>query len=99
MMSQTGNEEEPFQKIRITLSEVAIDKLAVLRTQGYFRSDSATVEECIRAIFDVVEEFSTMFKRIADNKTLSTDDKIDTLLRIGLSVRRFVPRPTKMQKT
>lgn len=91
-MSKKSTEEEPFQKIRLTFSEVAIEKLAVLRTQGYFRSDSATVEECIRGMYDIVEDFYAMLlKAKTKDKKLTNDEKLALLLRIGVAIRRFMP--------
>ena len=50
------SEETPFKSIKITLSEEAIRKLSGLRKGGSFRSDSATIEECIRTTFDISED-------------------------------------------
>lgn len=48
-----SEEEVPFKSMKITLSEEALDMLAILRKKGYFRSNSMTIEECIRAIHDI----------------------------------------------
>ena len=51
-------EEVPFTPLKITLSEEATKRLAELRLRGSFRSDSATIEECIRVIHEVSNDMS-----------------------------------------
>lgn len=53
-----SEEEVPFKSIKITLSEEALRVLSVLRKRGSFRSNSMTVEECLRAIFDITVDFA-----------------------------------------
>ena len=93
--------EVPFKSIRITLSEEAIRMLGSLRYVGTFRSDSMTVEECIRTIYDVAEELSASMQRAADKgeKPIPPLEQAIILQRIGLRLKRFVKPPKKKQKT
>lgn len=50
------SEEVPFKSMKITLSEEALEKLSELRQGGAFRSDSATIEECIRVTRDLITD-------------------------------------------
>ncbi len=50
------SEETPFKSMKITLSDEALFKLGQLRQGGAFRSDSAAIEECIRAINSMIED-------------------------------------------
>ena len=93
-MSKETTEEEPFQKIKVTLSEIAIEKLAKLRKEGYFRSDSATIEECIRSMSEIVEEIQALMNRVAEKK-VTNEYRLNVLIRIGLRTRRFIRKPEK----
>lgn len=98
-MSKTSEEEEPFQKIRLTLSEVAIEKLDMLKKVGYFRSNSSTVEECIRVMYDIADEISMLVQEAEDiGEKASLRDQAIVLQRIGIRASRFVRKPKEKQK-
>ena len=67
------SEEKPFTSMRITLSDEAIRKLGVIRKRGRFRSNSGTIEEVIRAIFELIPIYETVAETIRDKETLSPD--------------------------
>jgi hypothetical protein len=99
-MTKTDNGEKPFRKIRLTLSEVAIEKLARLRDVGYFRSDSSTVEECIRVMDDIADEISALVQEGEDTgKKVSLQNQAIVLQRIDVRASRFVRKPKKKQKS
>lgn len=74
-MPKIVDEEEPFRKIRLTLSEDAIEKLGILRKRGYFRSDSMTVEESIRTIYAVLTDIDSVLT--SSFKSLEQKDHFD----------------------
>lgn len=92
-------EEEPFQKIRLTLSDAAFEMLGELKEVSAFRSDSATVEECIRSIYDIAEAIHVQIQTAANQKRrLTVDETSNTFLQIAMRIRRFVKAPKEEQK-
>ena len=89
-MPKIVDEEEPFRKIRLTLSEDAIEKIGTLKSEGYFRSDSMTVEECIRAIYDIVEDLKVS-SGASRKKPILIDDQTASEIfgRIAIRLSRF----------
>ena len=88
------SEETPFKSIKITLSEEAIRKLSGLRKGGSFRSDSATIEECIRTTFDISEDiFSELEiwneKNKGKKKVMPIALQAELLKRVGMRLDRF----------
>jgi Arc/MetJ-type ribon-helix-helix transcriptional regulator len=88
------SEEAPFKSIKITLSEEAIEKLCELRQGGSFRSDSAAIEECIRAMSDMYNELESSIKshRINGGKTLkdySSEERYSLIKSLIIRVARF----------
>ena len=95
------SEEVPFRSIKVTLSEEALGRLAEMRLTGSFRSDSATVEECIRAIYDVAQDICLELDRQAKirlrskekaNEVMPLGMQAEELRRIAFRLDRFVSR-------
>jgi Arc/MetJ-type ribon-helix-helix transcriptional regulator len=86
-----SGEEVPFRSMKITLSEEALERLAELRRGGAFRSDSATIEECIRTISDVVNDLVAEAQRALQFKEefIPIAVQAETLRRIVLRIKRF----------
>jgi len=85
------SEEAPFRSVKITLSEEALDRLAELRAIGSCRSDSATVEECIRTIYDIVIDVSSEMAIAREKKlVLSFAEQAELLRRVIVRIARFV---------
>ena len=86
------SEEVPFKSIKITLSDEAISKLAYLRFVGSFRSNSATVEECIRTVFDISQNIGSEIERTAkeNQKIVPLSIQAETLRRITFRIGRFI---------
>ena len=84
-----SDEEVPFRSMKITLSEEAINRLVDLRQRGAFRSDSATIEECIRVIHDISTDLSMELDSAIAKKqqpipfTLQAEALKRTIVRIG----------------
>lgn len=87
-------EEVPFKSLKITLSEEALEKLNDLRIGGSFRSDSATIEECIRVTRDIFEDVLTQIRihKIPGKEELtpvSESEHTELLRRIITRIGRF----------
>ena len=85
--------EVPFKSIKITLSEEAINRLAQLRSRGSLRSDSATIEECIRTIYDISIDIAAEVDRTirGNQKFMPVHIQAETLRRIAIRMLRFIP--------
>jgi hypothetical protein len=102
------SQEVPFRSVKITLSEEALDRLASLRFIGSFRSDSATIEECIRAVHDIAEDLCLELDRQAkarlgsksfkETEVIPLDMQAEQLRRIGFRLARFVPKTRAMEE-
>ena len=46
----------PFRSIKITLSEEALNRLDAIQKQASFRSYSSSIEECIRVVYDMMND-------------------------------------------
>jgi len=100
------SEEVPFKSLKITLSDEAIAKLQKLRTTAALRSDSATIEECIRTFYEIAMDVYYEADRAAQS-ALSTNSKLkpidigtqaELLRKIFLRMTRFVPYSDAMKK-
>jgi len=93
-------EETPFKSVKITLSEEALTRLAELRKQGYYRSDSATIEECIRIVYDTAVDIAAIMARSRqrEEKLVPVEIQAETLRGIGIRMKRFVPLPEQKKK-
>jgi len=88
------SEEIAFKSIKITLSEEALRRLSKLRKGGSFRSDSATIEECIRTVYDnnvdIMGELTIWAEKNKIKKEkMSIGDQVALLKRAALRVARF----------
>jgi len=94
------SEETPFKPIKITLSEEAMRRLRELRTRGYFRSDSATIEEIIRTLYEIAYDVSDVIDRAMGKKLekAPVGDQAEALRRIGIRLGRFAPLTEKMRE-
>lgn len=94
-----SKEEVPFKSVKVTLSEEAIRMLGTLRYRGAFRSDSMTVEECIRRMYDICEDIGELLQLGEDRgEKLTSEEQAVALQRIGIRVKRFVPPIKKKQQ-
>lgn len=64
-MSEDDREEE-FKPIRITLSQEAFERLEKIKNAAKFRSHSATIEECIRIFYDVLQDIHSVIGERGD---------------------------------
>ncbi|MDH5448632.1 MAG: hypothetical protein OEX01_06495 [Candidatus Bathyarchaeota archaeon] len=87
------SEETPFKSIKITLSEEALDMLAILRKKGYFRSDSMAIEESIRTVYAVSGDLEGMLLYLGEEKRgASPQEMSEWLRRVTHRVTRFMSR-------
>ena len=84
---------EEFKPIRITLSEEAFDRMEKIMTQANFRSYSSTIEECIRAVADIIREvYIVAGERDAPDVYPTDAECMDSLNRIVMRMNRFTKR-------
>jgi len=84
---------EEFKPVRITLSEEAFDRMDKIMKDAKFRSYSSTIEECIRAISDIIKEIHIIAgERGAPEVYPSDQECIDSLNRIAMRMHRFTER-------
>ena len=82
---------EDFKPIRITLSNEAFAHLDKVMNDAKFRSYSSTIEECIRAINDIISEIHyTSGKK--GKVTIPVSDVTDSWDRILMRMYRFTGR-------
>ena len=74
---------EEFKSIRITLSEEAFDRMEEIMKKASFRSYSSTVEECIRAIYDVIRDL---------NRVMGTEGKLHTPTELAYEYKTIATR-------
>ena len=87
-------EDVPFKSMSITLSDEALEKLALLKQGGAFGSDSATIEECIRAVYGMFEDTISEIDRAQKNndgqvKTMDLGSQAEMLRRFLMLINRF----------
>lgn len=81
---------EEFKPIRITLSQEAFDRMEYIMKNAKFRSYSSTIEECIRVVFEIINEIYLVAGSIDDPAVqLQPQDCIDSLGRIIVRMFRF----------
>lgn len=94
------SEETPFKSLKITLSDEALDKLSKLRFTACMRSDSATIEECIRTFYDIVMDFYFALDTAAQDslrtnasviREFTKDEQNKILEKVALRTARFIP--------
>lgn len=80
------SQELPFKTMNITLSEEAYRQLTELKAGGAFQSDSAGVEECVRAVYTILEDVGRTASNSKDwrgnPKGLSNEDQVRLLIRV-----------------
>lgn len=64
--------EEEFKPIRITLSDEAFTRLDTIMKVAAFRSYSSTIEECIRIVYDIIEDIWAVIGKKDDPYTAYT---------------------------
>jgi len=88
-----SDKELPFKSIKITLSSEALARLDYIVKQASFRSYSSGVEECIRAIYDLVQEVEAVVGANEQPITTPTIDEVTRAFeRIGMRMTRFTGR-------
>lgn len=86
-------ESPEFKSLRITLSEEAFDRMEKIMKGAAFRSYSATIEECIRTIHDLMEEIYAMAGRRGTPNTHPTAlERSASFDRIVMKMNRFTGR-------
>lgn len=84
---------EEFKPVRITLSEEAFNQMDDIMKNAAFRSYSSTIEECIRATHDIIEEVHIVAGSRGDSLVKPTVDQcIESLNRIIMRMSRFTGR-------
>jgi len=93
-MSKMGYKmSEEFKPIRITLSEEAFDRLDRIMKDASFRNHSSAIEECIRAIFDIIDEIQVVAGKRGDPSVeIKEKDLRDSMMRITMRMYRFTGR-------
>ncbi len=88
--------KEPFKSIRITLSEEATDILEKIMNDASFRSTSSTIEECIRAISDIISEMYLVLGQLEpgeeSNLVINDEEFVQSFQRIVMRLNRFTGR-------
>jgi len=87
-------QDVPFKTLKVTLSDEALEKLALLRQGGAFNSDSAAIEECVRMIYamfqDTVSELErAKVDRTGQVETMDLGRQAEMLRRFLLMLNRF----------
>jgi len=89
---------EEFKPIRITLSEEAFDRMGTIMKDAAFRSCSSTIEECIRAVFDIINEIHAVAGKRGDPPlTVNIKDLSDSWTRIIMRMYRFTGRRPELR--
>jgi len=87
------SEEVPFKSIRVTLSEEAVRILEDLRQRGYFRSDSMTIEECIRAVYAISNDMGAVASmQRGKGEKVPVTEQLEGYRRVVMRLARFIPR-------
>ncbi len=96
------SEETPFKSMKITLSEEAINRLEKIMKRASFRSNSSTVEECVRVVYDIIYEiYSVCGGPDGELKASTKDQESEAFVRIVMRMSRFTGRvvcPPQEQK-
>lgn len=84
---------DEFKPIPITLSGEAFARMEYTMKEAKFRSYSSTIEECIRVVFDVINEIH-LIAGAKDDPTTEPDiqDCLASLARIIVRMYRFTGR-------
>lgn len=69
------NKKKPFKSLRITLSDDAVVMLDGLKKSGKFRSHSATIEEAIRTLHELVTEHLAVSYRMGFLKNIENGEE------------------------
>ena len=84
---------EEFKPIRITLSDEAFDRLETIMKDATFRSYSSTIEECIRAVYDITLEIYAVAGTKGDPPIdIPVKDLRDSMMRVIMRMHRFTGR-------
>ena len=85
--------EDDFKSIRITLSQEAFYRLERIMEDAKFRSNSSTIEECIRVVYDLMREIYVVAgARDAPDVSASELQRSDSWDRIIMRMARFTGR-------
>jgi len=83
----------PFKSIKVTLSTEALSRLNSIVNQASFRSFSSGVEECIRAVYDIMEDiYAVIGERDEPIIGISEFESARAFERIGMRMSRFTGR-------
>ena len=91
--------EKPFKSMRITLSDDAVVMLESLKKSGQFRSDSATIEEVIRMLHELVTEHTPFLCRIRKGDLENDSDLRNKLADFGDTTVKRLSRFVGLQKS
>jgi len=84
---------EEFKAIRITLSEEARDRLAIIIGMAAFRSNSAAIEECIRVVYEIMRDIWVVLgEKDGPYKAFDVADAALTFNTIATRMTRFTGR-------
>lgn len=87
------SEEMPFKSMKITLSEEAIERLDSITKGASFRSNSSTIEECIRVVYDIIHElYSVVGTPDEEVKPTTRNAESSGFERIAMRMSRFTGR-------
>jgi metal-responsive CopG/Arc/MetJ family transcriptional regulator len=83
------SEENPFKSIKITLSEEALSRLDKIVKNASFRSSSSGIEECIRLVYDLIEEVHSTIGREKGTYRVDVQDEAQSFVRMATRMSRF----------
>jgi len=83
------SEEIPFKSMKITLSDEAISRLAWIVKKASFRSNSSGVEECIRVVYDLIQEVASTIGFEKGSHFVSKEKQSEAFTRMAMRMVRF----------
>ncbi|MGD0451878.1 MAG: hypothetical protein ABSA79_12600 [Candidatus Bathyarchaeia archaeon] len=87
------NSADDFKAIRITLSQEAFDRMEIIMKDAKFRSYSATIEECLRTVYDLMQDIYFLTgDRDSPTCHPDTEDWIKTLEKVIIRMYRITGR-------
>lgn len=79
--------EHEFKPIRITLSDEAFTRLEAMMEKAAFRSYSAAIEECIRAMYDIKGDIEVA---IETGKKVDEERCFHAFIKIATRMERII---------
>lgn len=88
-----SDKELPFKSIKITLSSEALARLNFIVKEASFRSYSSGIEECIRAVYDLMyEAYSVVGDPTQQAVDMNVNERAEGFRRMIMRLSRFTGR-------